>query len=97
MSFAPGTRVTVRNDWPEAKGAKVHIRTPHFVRGKTGRIETLIGEFGDPEYLAVGRKDAPKRALYMVVFDRAELFPGTDAHNETLTADLYENWLEPAP
>ena len=93
MSFAPGTRVTVRNDWPEAKGAKVHIRTPHFVRGKTGRIETLIGEFGDPEFLAVG-KPAAKLALYMVVFDRADLFPGTDARNETLTADLYENWLE---
>jgi hypothetical protein len=97
MMFAPGMAVTVKNDWPEAKDAKVHIRTPHFVRGKRGRIERHIGDFGDPELLAFGRKDAPKLPLYMVVFDRADLFPGTDARNETLTADIYENWLEPAP
>lgn len=33
--FAPGTRVVVRDDWPERR-ARVHIRTPHYLRGRKG-------------------------------------------------------------
>jgi hypothetical protein len=31
----------------------------------------------------------------MVRFERDALFPGTVAGRETLTADIYETWLEP--
>jgi nitrile hydratase len=94
VNLAPGDKVRVKDAWPEAKGEKVHIRTPHFVRGKTGRIERLIGEFADPEALAMGHSGLPKLRLYMVAFERGDLFPGTVAGRETLTADLYETWLE---
>lgn len=94
MKLALGDRVRVRNDWPEAKGEKVHIRTPHFVRGREGRIERYIGEFANPEELAHGKPGLPKIGLYMVAFDRDSLFPGTVHGKETLTADLYDIWLE---
>jgi nitrile hydratase subunit beta len=94
VKLAPGDTVRVRDDWPEAKGAKVHIRTPHFVRGRTGRIERFIGEFADPEALAFGKPGLPKIGLYMVAFERDALFPGTVRGKETLTADLYDTWLE---
>lgn len=94
MSFAPGEKVRVRDAWPEAKGEKVHIRTPHFLRGRVGRVERFIGAFANPEDLAFGKPGLPKIGLYMVAFERGDLFPGTVEGRETLTADLYDIWLE---
>ena len=45
--FAPGQTVTVR---PGA--APGHIRTPWYLRGKTGVVERICGAFGNPEELA---------------------------------------------
>lgn len=95
MRFGPGDRVRVRDAWPEAGGKKVHVRTPHFVRGRSGVVERVMGEFYNPEDLAFGGKGLPKLPLYMVRFERDALFPGTVAGRETLTADIYETWLEP--
>jgi nitrile hydratase len=94
VKLAPGDKVRVRDDWPEARGGKVHIRTPHFVRGREGRIERFIGDFANPEELAFGKPGLPKIELYMVAFERESLFPGTARGKETLTADLYDTWLE---
>ena len=94
MTLAPGDKVRVRDHWPEAEGRKVHVRTPHFLRGRVGRVERHLGAFGDPGSLAKGGDGLPKLGLYMVAFERADLFPGTTRGPETLTADLYDNWLE---
>lgn len=92
--FAPGDPVRVRDDWPEAK-TRVHIRTPHFLRGARGTIETVLGAFPNPEDLAFGRPAEPK-PLYQVKFPQHALFEGAKgAASDTLIADLYEHWLEP--
>lgn len=95
MRFAPGDRVRVRDAWPESTGKKVHVRTPHFVRGHVGTVLRVMGEFANPEELAFGRQGLPKLPLYMVEFEREALFPGTSYGRESLTADIYANWLEP--
>ena len=95
MRFGPGDRVRVIDAWPEAAGRKVHVRTPHFVRGRAGTVERVMGEFHNPEELAFGGPGLPKLPLYMVRFEREALFPGTVKGRETLTADIYESWLEP--
>ena len=96
--FAPGDAVRVRDDWPEAQAAKdgkrVHIRTPHFLRGASGTIERPLGSFPNPEDLAFARPAAAK-PLYQVRFAQRELFPECGAAGDTLVADLYEHWLEP--
>lgn len=93
MTIPLGTRVRVKNDWPEAGPQRVHVRTPHFVRGREGRVVAVLGDFPNPEKLAFGRP-AEKRRLYQVSFDQPSLWrqgqPG-----DTLTVDLYEHWLEP--
>ena len=45
--FKPGDRVRVRTE--DKPG---HVRTPGYVRGKTGRVESVLGEFRNPESLA---------------------------------------------
>lgn len=99
--FAPGDSVRVRDDWPEAeaaeRGHRVHIRTPHFVRGASGTIECLLGRFANPEDLAFARP-AEERPLYQVKFPQRALFPeGGGGPKDVLIADLFEHWLEPVP
>ena len=92
MNFTPGTRVRVRNDWPETRGP-CHIRTPHYLRGETGIILRKLGDFPNPEDLAFARP-AATLPLYHVQFDLAVLWraPGT---SDDILVELFEPWLEP--
>jgi nitrile hydratase len=73
-----------------------HVRTPSYLRGKTGWIERDLGRFENPEQLAYGHM-AQKRTLMRVRFTMAEVW-GTEAENptDTLDAEIFEHWLEPA-
>ena len=90
--FGPGDRVRVCAD--EKPG---HVRTPGYVRGKTGRIEKVLGAFKNPESLAYGGSGLPERPLYKVGFRQTDLWDGYAGQaNDALYIDLYEHWLEPA-
>ena len=90
MKFTPGQKVRVRK--VDAPG---HIRTPHYIRGKTGSIERFVGVFRNPEELAYGRPGQPLRALYRVRFAQAEVWPDyRGSRLDTLDVDLYEHWLQ---
>ena len=67
-ALAPGQIVRVRDDWPEARGP-VHIRTPHYLRGRIGTIRNILGCFPNPEDLAFARP-APRLTLYHVASTR---------------------------
>ena len=90
--LAPGTPVRVQDRWPEADGP-VHIRTPHYLRGRPGTVLRHLGDFPNPEDLAFARP-APRRALYHVVFDARTVWP--DASADALVVELFEHWLDPA-
>ena len=91
MTFEPGDRVRVL---PAKKPG--HVRTPAYLKGKAGWVESLIGEFPNPEELAYGHSGLPERSLYRVGFRQTDLWevyrgPADDC----LYADIYEHWLEP--
>ena len=89
--FGPGERVRVR---PEERPG--HGRTPGYVRGRTGRVESVLGEFRNPESLAYGDPGLPERPLYKVSFRQEDLweeYPGPA--DDILCVDIYEHWLEP--
>ena len=91
-TFKPGDRVRVR--FAEPPG---HIRTPHYIRGKTGWIAEYHGDFPNPEELAYGKDGLPPRPLYLVGFKQADVWQGYAAGpDDTLYVDIYEHWLEPA-
>jgi nitrile hydratase subunit beta len=89
--FAPGAAVRVRDDWPEARGP-VHIRTPHYVRGKPGRVVRRLGTYPNPEDLAFARP-AARVPLYHVAFDPAAIWPDAKGGDELLI-EIYAHWLE---
>ncbi len=90
-SFAAGQTVRVRNDWPETRGP-VHLRTPHYLRGRTGRIVRHLGDFPNPEDLAFARP-AALAPLYHVAFEQPPIWHEGTAGDELLV-ELYAHWLE---
>ena len=89
--IAPGAAVRVRDDWPELRGP-CHIRTPHYLRGRQGRVVRHLGDFPNPEDLAFARP-AVHLALYHVAFEPQAIWP--DASGDELVVEVYETWLEP--
>ena len=89
--MTPGAPVRVRADTPPG-----HVRTPWYVRGKTGWIERVHGDFRNPESLAYGGDGLPREPLYMVGFRQTDLWPAryAESPSDTLYVDIYGHWLE---
>ena len=89
-AFGPGDRVRVR---PSDKPG--HVRTPEYLKGKTGWVESVLGEFRNPEDLAYGLSGLPERPLYKVGFRQEDLWSDYEGPaDDYLYADIYEHWLE---
>jgi nitrile hydratase len=88
--FAIGQQVRVRVAHPPG-----HVRTPCYLRGRRGVVESIAGHFANPEELAYGRDGLPARALYRVRFRQTDLWqPYTGPTVDTAVVDIYEHWLE---
>ena len=85
--YKTGMRVTIKDMSPPG-----HVRTPHYLRGKTGVIERVLGRFENPEQRAY-KLPAPERQLYRVRFNMAELWGTSEAPTDTLDAEIYEHWI----
>jgi nitrile hydratase len=91
-AFRPGQRVRVRNLRKTG-----HVRTPAFIRGKTGIVDTFVGTFMNPEELAYGRSGGPAVHNYRVVFRQHDVWPDyAGSRDDRLFIEVYEHWLEPA-
>ena len=91
MTFEPGERVRVL---PSEKPG--HVRTPAYLKGKIGWVESSIGSFPNPEEISYGLSGLPAKPLYKVGFRQADLWEDyTDPAEDSLYADIYEHWLEP--
>lgn len=90
--FQPGDTVRV-----DARASLGHCRTPWYLRGKTGVIAEVQGQFRDPERLAYHRSGLPAQVLYKVRFQQRKLWPKYGGlASDQLEADIYEQWLLPA-
>lgn len=88
--MTPGTRVRVREFFPPG-----HIRTPTYLRGKTGVVERVVGPYENPEQRAYGVEPDIKVNM-RVRFTMAEIWgDAAENPNDTLDAEIYDHWLEP--
>lgn len=88
--FAPGEKVRVIDAHPLG-----HIRTPFYIRGKTGVVERFCGAFPNPEELAQMRDGLPPVPLYRVRFRQNEVWPDyRGSPNDVLEVEIYQHWLE---
>lgn len=73
-----------------------HVRTPRYVRGKTGEVVAALGAYRNPETLAYGEDGLPRVELYRVSFRQSDLWPDyTGGPPDTAVVEIYEPWLEP--
>lgn len=89
-TFKPGDRVKVK--FEDRPG---HIRTPWYIRGKSGWIEKVHGDFRNPELLAFGKDGLPKKTLYLVAFNQADVWGKSVGAHDKVLVDIYDHWLEP--
>ena len=90
--FTAGDRVHVRALYPPG-----HVRTPHYIRGKTGVIERVLAVFPNPEERAYGKSGLPGQPLYRVRFLQREVWPNYGGPaNDTVDVEIYQHWLDPA-
>lgn len=88
--FQPGETVRVIEAYPLG-----HVRTPFYIRGKTGTIERLCGAFPNPEELAQMRDGLPAQPLYRVRFRQRDVWPDyRGGPNDVLEVEIYQHWLE---
>jgi nitrile hydratase subunit beta len=88
--YRPGDKVRTRNMHPQG-----HTRLPLYLRGLVGQITRLHGTHIFPDSNAHGSGEDP-RPLYTVTFSAGEVW-GTARHpQDTISADLWEPYLEPA-
>jgi nitrile hydratase len=81
-----GARVRARNVDPDG-----HTRCPRYVRGHTGEVAAVLGEWALPD--ASVRGVTHPETCYAVRFPAAELWGSGD---HTVTVDLWESYLERA-
>ena len=74
-----------------------HIRTPHYIRRKTGTVIQYCGTFLNPEDLAQGNSAGAAVENYRVAFRQKEIWPAYQgSEKDTLVMELYHHWLAPA-
>jgi nitrile hydratase len=91
FAYHPGERVQVRRAFPPG-----HLRTPFYIRGKSGVIERLLDVFPNPEECAYGRSGLPGQPLYRVRFRQCDVWPDyAGPPTDTVDIEIYQHWLEP--
>ena len=89
--FAVGDEAITNNDHPTG-----HTRLPRYARGKRGVIDRDHGPQTFPDTNAHGGGKQPQ-TLYTVRFDARELWGESAEPRQTVSLDLWESYLEPAP
>ena len=72
-----------------------HHRTPGYLKGKRGTVARVHSTFTNPETRAYGGDGQPPVRLYLVEFERSEVFPSGRNDSDRVYADVFEHWLEP--
>jgi len=89
--YAVGQRVRIADRTPS-----VHHRVPAYAKGRTGTIERVCAEHGQPERFIRG-DGAPPIRLYRVRIAQRDLWPDySGPDHDQLDVEIFEHWLEDA-
>ncbi len=88
--FAVGDRVCV-----DGRTEMRHHRVPAYAKGQTGIIVKVCGEHEEPERIAFGQLQAPRR-LYRVRLRQTDLWHAYEGPaSDTLDIEIFDHWLRP--
>jgi nitrile hydratase len=92
--FEPGEPVRIATRSPIG-----HYRVPHYLRGKSGTIESIIEPAAvDNEEEGFGRNAGNRLHYYRVAIPMPEIWPDyVGSPRDGLRIEIYETWLERIP
>jgi nitrile hydratase beta subunit-like protein len=88
VSYPAGARVRVRAGDPDH-----HTRVPRYLRGHTGEVVAVLGQWPLPDDRARGIGRPRVETCYAVRFSAADLWGSGD---HTVTVDLWESYVDRA-
>ena len=88
-AFKVGQRVQVKDGDPPGTFGR-----PSFCAARPASSRPIHGEFRNPEELAYGKEGLPKKPLYLVRFLQKDVWPDYRGARDTVSADIYEHWLD---
>lgn len=91
MSFEAGARVRTRD-----RRSGGHTRLPAYLARKPAIVVRSLGAYALPDEAAVDSQTARRSALYTCSFDAKDVWNDAAASG-VIYADLFEEYLEPAP
>jgi nitrile hydratase len=87
--FNKGDTVKVKIGSPDG-----HFRTPAYIQGKVGVVESICGSFKNPESLAYGGDGLPLQPLYTVLFMQTDVWRHYQGNpQDKILIDIYQHWL----
>ena len=86
MTYPAGAIVRARAGDPDH-----HTRIPRYVRGHTGEVVAVLGQWPLPDDRARGAVPPRVETCYAVRFSAADLWGSGD---HTVTVDLWESYLD---
>ena len=90
--FKKGDTVKVKIGSPPG-----HFRTPFYIQGKVGVIDSICGTFKNPESLAYNGDGLPEQPLYTVLFRQADVWENYQGNlGDKILIDIYQHWLNSA-
>jgi len=87
-SFVVGERALVRLGNPQG-----HTRVPGYLRGRRGEVIAVAGKFVLADDSARGIRGAPQ-TVYTVRFEAHEIWGDDAPAGVSVTADLWESYLQ---
>lgn len=92
--FVEGNCVRVRSESSaRTTWRRPHVRTPAYLHGATGIVESVVGRFQDPSMLAYGIRNMPEQHLYRVRFKQGDVWPNAEMSDDTIDVEVYDHWL----
>lgn len=93
--FKSNDKVLVKHEDFSKFWIRPHLRTPGYIHGCVGTVETLIGLFDAPNLSGFWNRTVSKQRLYRVSFKQIDIWPHYDGNpSDEISIELFEPWLD---
>ena len=96
LEFQPGDKVLVKRFDAESLIRRPHLRTPGYIFGVSGVVDSIAGSFHPPDQVSWNRNleaSVATQTLYRVRFCMGNVWSHAENPDDTLDIEIFEEWL----
>jgi nitrile hydratase len=94
--FKVGQRVLVKRFNQSGLFRRPHLRTPGYIFGKVGVIDSIAGEFLPPDQVSWNHdpsQEVGRQTVYRVRFGMGDIWQHADHPNDSVDIEIFQQWL----